>query len=56
MDMWATLEHELRYKSKNHLSEEDKRTLRQASDDIYNIDLKMQRVYIHMKCGDDDDD
>jgi len=56
MDMWASLEHELRYKSKNHLSDDDKRNLAKYSEDIYKVDLNMQRVYIHALRGDDDND
>lgn len=56
MDMWASLEHELRYKSNNNLSETDKRNLKQYSDDLYNVDLNMQRIYISAAVGDDDND
>lgn len=56
MDMWASLEHELRYKSNTKLSEENKKNLRQYSDDLYNVDLNMQRVYISATVGDRDDD
>lgn len=56
MDMWASLEHELRYKSKNSLSEKDKANLKKYSDDLYNVDLNMQRIYIATTVGDDDND
>lgn len=56
MDMWASLEHELRYKSNTILSDENKKNLRQYSDDLYNVDLNMQRVYISATVGDRDDD
>lgn len=56
MDMWASLEHELRYKSNNSLSEADKKNLKQYSDDLYNVDLNMQRIYISAAVGDDDND
>lgn len=56
MDMWASLEHELRYKSKRMLSEQDKLNLKKYSDDLYNVDLNMQRVYISAVVGDDDND
>lgn len=47
MDMWASLEHELRYKSKkNEFTDEDKDNLRLYSDELYQIDLNMQRMYI----------
>ncbi len=56
MDMWASLEHELRYKSKNNLSDENKKRLSQYSEDLYKVDLNMQRVYISAIVGDDDND
>ena len=44
MDMWASLEHELRYKSKGFVfSDEDKDNLKLYSDQLYQIDLSMQR-------------
>lgn len=45
MDMWASLEHELRYKSKNKFSEEQKRDFKLYSDKLYEIDLAMQKQY-----------
>lgn len=45
MDMWASLEHELRYKSKRTFSESDKARLRLCSDAIGEIDREMQRIY-----------
>ena len=56
MDMWASLEHELRYKSKNQLSEYDKYSLRKYSDDLYEVDLNMQRIYIKTTVGENDND
>lgn len=56
MDMWASLEHELRYKSNTILSEENKSNLRKYSDDLYMVDLNMQRVYISATVGDNDED
>ncbi len=47
MDMWASLEHELRYKSKGFIfKDEDKDNLKLYSDQLYQIDLSMQRMYI----------
>ena len=51
MDMWASLEHELRYKSHNNLSDEEKNNLKTYSDTLYNIDLNMQRIYISNTVG-----
>jgi putative GTP pyrophosphokinase len=47
MDMWASLEHELRYKSPGYeFSDEDKDKLKLYSDQLYQIDLSMQKMYI----------
>ena len=51
MDMWASLEHELRYKSNNNLTDEEKNNLKSYSDTLYNIDLNMQRIYIANTVG-----
>ncbi len=56
MDMWASLEHELRYKSNNDFTEYDKKALKQYSDDLYQVDLNMQKLYIKKTTGDRDDD
>ncbi len=45
MDMWASLEHELRYKSKMEVSEEDKKKLKEYADKLYEIDVAMQKMY-----------
>ncbi|MCR5112752.1 MAG: (p)ppGpp synthetase [Acholeplasmatales bacterium] len=45
MDMWASLEHELRYKSKTPVSDEDKEKLRLYAETLYNIDVEMQKIY-----------
>jgi putative GTP pyrophosphokinase len=47
MDMWASLEHELRYKSPGYeFSDEDKDKLKLYSDQLYQIDLSKQKMYI----------
>lgn len=56
MDMWASLEHELRYKSSNNLDEEDIFKLKSYSDILYDLDLNMQRLYIKTITGDSDND
>ncbi len=56
MDMWASLEHELRYKSNTEFTESDKQNLKQYSDDLYQVDLNMQKIYIKKTTGDRDDD
>jgi len=45
MDMWASLEHELRYKSDRNFSENDAARLRLCSEAIGEIDREMQRIY-----------
>ena len=45
MDMWASLEHELRYKSDRNFSDADAARLRLCSEAIGEIDREMQRIY-----------
>ena len=45
MDMWASLEHELRYKSDRKFTDEDAARLRLCSDAISEIDQQMQDIY-----------
>jgi len=45
MDMWASLEHELRYKSDRNFSDSDANRLRLCSEAIGEIDREMQRIY-----------
>lgn len=56
MDMWASLEHELRYKSKNNLADTDKQNLKRYSEDLYQVDLNMQRIYIKTTLGEMEND
>jgi len=44
MDMWASLEHELNYKSRKNVSEEDTAQLRECADALCAIDAKMQEI------------
>lgn len=46
MDMWASLEHELRYKSKRKFSEEDASRLQLCAEAIGEIDREMQNIYL----------
>lgn len=46
MDMWASLEHELRYKSKRDFSESDAARLQLCSEAISEIDREMQNIYL----------
>lgn len=45
MDMWASLEHELRYKSNRNFDENDAARLRLCSEAVYEIDREMQNIY-----------
>jgi putative GTP pyrophosphokinase len=56
MDMWASLEHELRYKANNVYTDDDKQRLRKHSDDLYDIDLSMQKLYIRKSARETEDD
>ena len=56
MDMWASLEHELRYKTDNHLSDEKIELLKKYSKELYEIDLGMQSLYINKIVGSTEDD
>ena len=49
MDMWASLEHELRYKSDRNFSDSDAARLRLCSEAISEIDREMQRIYLGEK-------
>ena len=44
MDMWASLEHDLRYKNKDDTGK-FKQELKQCSVDIENVEKKMQYIY-----------
>lgn len=45
MDFWASLEHELRYKSKNKITRIISGELRGCADNIAMLDAKMQEIY-----------
>ena len=45
MDMWASLEHELRYKSSHSFAPEELEQLRQCATVLSCVDLKMQELY-----------
>ncbi|MDO4810993.1 MAG: GTP pyrophosphokinase family protein [Eubacteriales bacterium] len=45
MDMWASLEHELRYKSNRDFNESEAARLRLCSEAVYEIDREMQNIY-----------
>lgn len=45
MDMWASLEHELRYKSSRQFNDTDAARLRLCSEAISEVDREMQNIY-----------
>ena len=47
MDMWASLEHELRYKSDRTFGEREQQRLKLCSDAIFEIDREMQNIYLN---------
>lgn len=44
MDLWASLEHKIKYKSKNDISDSINDTLLDASDMLYNLDNTMDNI------------
>ena len=49
MDFWASLEHQLRYKSEEDRDEEIVNALRECAEDIHATDKKMQSIYEKIK-------
>ena len=49
MDFWASLEHQMRYKSSRSVSAELQAQLRECAEDLAEIDVKMQRIYKHLQ-------
>lgn len=45
MDMWASLEHELRYKSERAFNDNDAARLRICSEAVFEVDREMQNIY-----------
>ena len=45
MDMWASLEHNLRYKSDHEVNDDIKYRLKKCAEDIAATDLEMQNIY-----------
>ena len=52
MDFWASLDHKLRYKIVDRVSDEIKLGTLECSRDIYELDLKMQSLYDLLKNND----
>lgn len=49
MNLWASLEHELRYKSDENVSDELKGRLKDSAEAIANIDMEMQSIFREIK-------
>ena len=45
MDFWASLEHELKYKAQDKISEEVRRRLKDSAESIASLDVEMQSIY-----------
>ena len=45
MDFWASLEHELKYKAEDKISEDLRRRLKESAESIARIDAEMQSIY-----------
>lgn len=49
MNLWASLEHELKYKSEDDVSEELKIRLKNNADTIAKVDIEMQSIFRELK-------
>lgn len=49
MDFWASLEHQMRYKSSRPVSADLQRQLRECAEQLAEIDVKMQKIYKHLQ-------
>lgn len=49
MDFWASLEHQMRYKSAKPVSADLQKQLRECAESLAEIDIKMQRIYKHLQ-------
>lgn len=53
MDFWATLEHQLRYKSDQEATRQLRRRLKQCADDSARLDREMQDIYTELNANRD---
>ena len=51
MDFWATLEHQLRYKSDQEATRQLRRRLKQCADESARLDREMQSIYTELNGG-----
>ncbi len=49
MDFWASLEHHLRYKSEDEISDDLRRRLKDSAEKISEIDMEMQSIYRELR-------
>lgn len=56
MDFWASLEHQLKYKTSSKVPDELSEELKKCAETIHNTDMKMQSIYHQINDIDDDDD
>lgn len=49
MDFWASLEHQLKYKARNEISEELRSRLKSCAESITHLDMEMQTIYKEIK-------
>ncbi len=49
MDYWASLEHQMRYKSTKPVSADLQKQLRECAEALADIDVKMQKIYKHLQ-------
>jgi len=54
MDVWASLEHELRYKSNNVLSDDQQQMLKDSALQLEKVDRSFQEIYDSVKSGRDE--
>ena len=55
MDFWASLEHQLRYKTKNNVPADLSEELKALADTINSTDMRMEDIYHKINDLDDED-
>ncbi len=53
MDFWASLEHQLKYKSDSDVKEDLQKELLECAENIASVDLKMQSIYARLNKNDE---
>ena len=49
MDLWASLEHQMRYKSSKTLTKDLQDQLLECAESLAQVDIKMQKIYKHLQ-------